>query len=341
MNCLFVSRRATTLDAMKIASAFATVLLLVTLANSQTSTADSAFKLALPGRLGQLQWRADGFTIIESSAKPNGAEIGLRGRNQSGRLTFLGFLFLVPEQAPMSAAKCRDGILDSEKKGSPSLKMISTSQLTRDGGVPVELVSYSAKKSDGKTGYVVRAFIATGESCGDLAFYSDVPITAADAELKPIFDSYRYDPKYATQFNDAFLYAQILYQHGAFQAAAPMFESALEQLSARDPNQQTMRRVTTDQAGMAYGISGNIKKARAIFEAAIKTEADYPLYYYNLACADAEENKLSDTRTHLEQAFARKKNMIAGETLPDHTKDDSFLPHQNDKQFWAFLQTLH
>jgi tetratricopeptide (TPR) repeat protein len=124
-----------------------------------------------------------------------------------------------------------------------------------------------------------------------------------------------------------------------YKAAAPMFEQALAKLDD-DHNQLIWRRVTTDQAGMSYGMSGEIPKARAIFETAIAKDPDYPMYYYNLACADAEENKLVDARTHLQEAFARKKDMIPGETLPDPTKDDSFLPHKSDKEFWKFLQGL-
>jgi hypothetical protein len=65
------------------------------------------------------------------------------------------------------------------------------------------------------------------------------------------------------------------------------------------------------------------------------------LYYYNLACADAEEGKLADARKHLQQAFARKANVIPGETMPDPTKDDSFLPYRSNKDFWAFIENLH
>ena len=61
---------------------------------------DNAFKLALVDHPGQLSWSAEGFRIIESSAKPGGTEIGLRGQDASSKLTFLGFLFLVPEEAP-------------------------------------------------------------------------------------------------------------------------------------------------------------------------------------------------------------------------------------------------
>jgi len=65
------------------------------------------------------------------------------------------------------------------------------------------------------------------------------------------------------------------------------------------------------------------------------------MYYYNLACDDAQERKLTDARNHLQQAFARKGNMIPGESMPDPSKDDSFLPYRSDKDFWTFLESLH
>jgi hypothetical protein len=70
------------------------------------------------------------------------------------------------------------------------------------------------------------------------------------------------------------LYAQILYEHEMYKAAAPIFEQALTKLGD-DQSQSTMRRVTTDQAGMSYGMSGDISKARAIFEAAVAKDPDY------------------------------------------------------------------
>jgi tetratricopeptide (TPR) repeat protein len=108
-----------------------------------------------------------------------------------------------------------------------------------------------------------------------------------------------------------------------------------------------MKRVITDQAGMSYGMSGNIPKARAIFEKAIAADPDYPLYYYNLACADAEEKDLAGAKKHLagakkhlQEAFDRKANVIPGENMPDPSHDDSFLPYRNNKEFWAFVEGL-
>jgi tetratricopeptide (TPR) repeat protein len=193
----------------------------------------------------------------------------------------------------------------------------------------------------------VRGFVATGDLCGDLEVYSDTPITADDAVVQKIFASYRLDKDYSPQFDSVLLYAQTLYKNRMYKAAAPIFEVALAKLKENPDmaarmlkDTKTAKRVVTDQAGMAYGMSGDITKARSVFESAMAEDPDYPLNYYNLACADAEENNLTDAQTDLQQAFARKANVISGEAMPDPTKDDSFLPYRDNKEFWAFLQSL-
>ncbi|MFZ0734620.1 MAG: hypothetical protein WAM79_20035 [Candidatus Sulfotelmatobacter sp.] len=308
---------------------------------AQTAAADGDFRLALPSHPGQLQWHADGFKVIESSAKSNGQEIGIRGVDAPGRIHFLGFLFRVQEQAPLTSAKCRDGAIEPEKKADSSLRILANSEMAHADEQQIALVRYTSQGRDGKTSYMTRGFLAVDDICGDLEFYSDAPIAAEDAAVKNVFASYRFDPHYLPGFGDSFLYAQILYQHRMYKAAAPLFEKALTQLAdSGRADAKTMRRVVTDQAGMAYGISGDVTKARAIFEAAIATDPDYPLYYYNLACADAEEKKLADAQAHLHQAFARKANVIPGETMPNPATDDSFLPYRDNKEFWKFIEGL-
>jgi hypothetical protein len=305
------------------------------------ATEDGQFRLSLPERDGQLRWSAPGFKVNELSAKSNGNEIGIRGSDEASKVSFLGFLFVFSELAPLSSAKCRDGILGPEKNENPTLKIISTSEYGVSPALPASLVTYTTKGATGKTSYMVRGFIATGEVCGDLEFYSDTPLSADDPLLKGIFASYGFDETYVPKYKDAFLYAQILYDHHMYAAAGPRFELALAKLREQpEGDVKTMTRVLTDQAGMAYGISGNISKARALFEKAIVEDPDYPLYYYNLACADAEEKNLVAARDHLQKAFERKANVLKGESMPDPTKDDSFLPYRSNKDFWAFVKSL-
>jgi len=314
---------------------FVIILSLFVLAVSASGQgSDNAdFNLALPDHPGQLRFQAQGFQIVQSSAKPNGNEIGIRGSSTSG-LGFLAFLFLLPEQKSLTSAACRDIELNTEKQCDRAFKISSLSDIR--GNPPIALASYTY----GKKMHAARAFIASSNLCGDLEFYSSSSIDANDPRVKAILGTLQLDPTHAPQFRDVFLYAELLYHAEQYKPAAHLFEKALTMLPD-GANQQTQRRILTDQAGMAYGISGDINKARDIFNAAIANDPDYPLYYYNLACADAEEHKLADARVHLQQAFERKANVIKGESIPDPTKDDSFTPYRNDKAFWDFLKTLH
>ena len=123
---------------------------------------------------------------------------------------------------------------------------------------------------------------------------------------------------------------------------APFFDAALKTMPAgtSDPEVVKARRVATDQIVIALGMSGKVQQARAYAERAIKSDPEYPLNYYNLACADAEEGKVSEAKIHLQQAFDRKANVIAGETMPDPSKDDSILKLKNNKEFWEFVEGL-
>jgi hypothetical protein len=304
---------------------------------------DNGLTLALPDHRGQLRWTASGFKVVQNSAKPGGREIGIRGQDASHRIDYLSFLFLFPEQAPMTSAKCRDGVIDPEKKQNPTLKVLDQSERAASGSPSITTVSYSVVGRDQKIHYSLRSFVATGDLCGDLEISSSEPIKADDPEVKELLASYQLDPNHDPNFGDVFEYAQVLFNTEMYKAAAPLFERALSMIplnGAPFPSAKIALRVATDQAGMSYGISGNYAKARTIFDKGLAGDPDYPMYYYNLACADAGENKLKEAQAHLEQAFARKADVMTGEPMPDPTKDDSFLPYASNKSFWAALQRL-
>jgi len=302
--------------------------------------AAQSFGISLPTHNGQLKWEANGFRIVQSSAKPNDDEIGVRGKNESARWMFLGFLFTVSGQTQLTSAKCRDDAMAETKRENPSLRFLADSEIATPTEIPVEFVSYQAAAGSHQIVFSARGFAAKGDLCGDLEVYSDSPLSPTNGPLKQIFESLRLDPNYQPQFRDVLLYAQLLYEEQVYKSAAPLFELALAKLPD-DPSQIPMRRALTDQAGMSYGIAGDIPKSRAIFESAIAKDSEYPLYYYNLACADAQEHKLSAARLHLQEAFARKANVLPGESMPQPAKDGSFLPYRNDKSFWAFIESLH
>src|SRR5271169_1046873 len=176
---------------------------------AQSPVKDGNFTLALPAHQGQLKWNAEGFKIVQSSAKPNGAEVGIRANDGSSQFTLLAFLFLFPEQAPMTSAKCRDGVLEPAKRSNPTLQIAATTEMARSDGPPVALVSYVTQGKDGKLVYSVRGFLAMGDICGDLEIYGNDVNVIKDPNLKKMWESYRFDSNYSPQFDDVSLYAEI------------------------------------------------------------------------------------------------------------------------------------
>jgi hypothetical protein len=311
-----------------------------TVARSQST---GEYHLALPDHKGQLTWSMDGFAVVENSAKPNGREIGVRGRDTSGQVTLIAFLFLAPGTAPLTGGKCRDAALAQEKHVNAKLKIARMLELAGTGGSSTALVEYTNSNRDGSTTYRVRAFAASNDICGDLEFYSNTQISGDDANLKKALSSYRFDPNYTAQFSDVVTFAQVLFLHHEYAAAAPLFGKGLTMVPPTGaPFQSALvaRRVMRDQAGMSYGIAGDLETSRKIFEKGVADDPDYPMDDYNLACADAGEKNLADAKRHLKQAFDRKANVIPGEAMPVATEDDSFLPYKTNREFWAFLQAI-
>jgi predicted Zn-dependent protease len=99
-------------------------------------------------------------------------------------------------------------------------------------------------------------------------------------------------------------------------------------------------RILVDQLAMAYGISGDLKKSRALLESAIRDDPEYPLNYYNLACAYAEEGGKGKAFTNLSLAFQHKEHVLKGAQMPDPRTDSSFQKYLGDEDFIKLMAKL-
>lgn len=303
---------------------------------SRAQLTPGKLSFALPVHPGNLSLDQGKFKITELSAKSNNGEFGIRA--EDGDLHFLGFMFLWPEKPNLTSQTCRDEMLNSESNNSlaadPDRMMMKSAS-----GTDIALVLVIPKS--GKES-AVRAFVASGDLCGDLLFSVNKPITSQQLpmqQIKDILSTLRFDPLAKPSFRDAFAYATVEWEKHQIKGAAMAYQAALSLADTSD-DPKMWRRVTTDQLTMALGMSGDIKGSRAINQSAIAKDPAYPLYYYNLACADAEEGNAGGARTHLQEAFDRRKNTLKGEAMPDPATDDSFLKLKDNKEFWDFVKSL-
>ena len=182
--------------------------------------------------------------------------------------------------------------------------------------------------------------VTRGDLCGDLLFSVHKPVTEQTVpmqQVKDILSTLRFDPQAKPTFRDAFAYATVEWDKHQIKGAALAYRSALAFVDSSD-DPCKWRRVTTDQLSMALGMSGDLNESRAVNQAAIVKDPTYPLYYYNLACADAEAGDAKAAQTHLQQAFDRRANTISSENFPDPAADDSFQKLKSNKEFIVFSE---
>jgi len=125
-----------------------------------------------------------------------------------------------------------------------------------------------------------------------------------------------------------------------FKRAIPPYQKALDREKANRTLSDTLWRVLIDNLGMAYGISGDLKKAKETLEYGLAKDPKYPMFHYNLACTFAEMNDVDKAILSLQQAFQYKQNMIRGERFPDPWTDDSFQRFMNNDKFVSALKEM-
>ncbi len=125
-----------------------------------------------------------------------------------------------------------------------------------------------------------------------------------------------------------------------FEKAIPPYQKALDLEKEKRTLDKTIWKVLVDNLGMAYGITGDLDKAKETFEYGISKDPDYPLFYYNLACTYGEKKDMDKAIEYLKLAFDRRENMIPGERMPNPATDSSFKHFMQNEKFKAALKEL-
>jgi tetratricopeptide (TPR) repeat protein len=240
-----------------------------------------------------------------------------------------------------SGEGCREDVIEPLlKRFKNSISSVKQSSEAKVGNGSLASASYLIGSMDGTKIDLQNVFGFYGDAkvCAEVHLSKTGYKPADDVTLQAQLAAFQPDLGYVPTLQDYFMLATILFKQSP-DSAAPYYKSALALLPA-GPNTLRPRRILTDQLAISLGMSGKLAESRSVLEAAIASDPDYPLNYYNLACADAEEGDAAHAKTHLQPAFDRKANTLQGERLPDPTKDDSLLKLKGDKAFWGYAESL-
>jgi predicted Zn-dependent protease len=147
----------------------------------------------------------------------------------------------------------------------------------------------------------------------------------------------RRDP---SNFEGQLFLGQSLFRQEKYAESVVPYEKARQLERNGHKLNSDQHRILVDQLAMAYGISGDLKKARALLEDAVQQDPEYPLNYYNLACAFAEEDQKGKVLANLSLTFQHKDNVLKGEKMPDPRTDSSFQKYVRDDDFIKLMKKL-
>ena len=221
-----------------------------------------------------------------------------------------------------------------------TIDVVNKENITTEKGRAVATASYlfRAAKGSPTQGKEVDGFLASSSTCAEIRV-SKIPYSPLDdAAISAQLNSFAFEPSYTPTVQDYFGVGTIFDRLGSHVPAAIYFQRALDTLPAAAP--ASARRVLTDQLSIALALSGQYDRNRALNEAAIKGDADYPIYYYNLARADALQGDSANAKVHLKQCFAHEESLPTGEQMPDPINDESFAKLKSDPSFSAFVESL-
>lgn len=145
-----------------------------------------------------------------------------------------------------------------------------------------------------------------------------------------------------TQYDPANVAAQMylgqtLFREEKFSDAIGPYETVRALEKAGSKLTLTQHRILGDQLAMAYGISGRTADSKALLQDLLRTDPEYPLNYYNLACVAADEGDKPGVLKNLGLAFKYKGQILQGEEMPDPASDPSFKKYAQDADFKALL----
>lgn len=175
--------------------------------------------------------------------------------------------------------------------------------------------------------------------------YTDVHISKAEvnsgdeALLRGVLTELDIAPAAAVGSLDYFRAGNAPYLQAHYAQAIPLYEQALALEQSHPTLDKPLWLLLVHNLGMAYRMTGDLLRARVIFEYGISQDPLHPLFHYNLARIYAGMNDRDHAMQSLDAAF-RNHHPTGNESLPDPRQDVSFKRFMLDPSFRTLAEFL-
>lgn len=291
--------------------------------------------LSLPDINWALEINANGFSMDDYEIAPRGDAARFQASNKITGVIMSGFIEKAPKKG--NVTDCRSYYWSRDEK-SPFPK--TDIRMSESGDISIVEFMIKEYKGIDVNQKNLHAYMVESDYWIDIHL-SKADYKPADQQLfKELLSEINIMKNYKPDSLMLFDYGNLFYRQKKYSKAIPYYQQALNLENINKTMSPTLWFVLVDQLGMSYGISGDIVKAKEIFNKAISKEPEYPMFYYNLACACAESGDLDGAIENLSFAYKYKKNMLPGETLPNPRNDSSFKKYINNDKFKKVLKQI-
>jgi len=291
--------------------------------------------LSLPDLNWALEINAIGFSMEDFEIAPHGNATRFQATNKKTGVVMSGFLEKAPKKG--NAKDCRSYYWSKAQKSPFTKTDIKMSESGEIAIVEYFVKEYMGRELNQKN---LNAYLAESD------YWIDIHLSKTDYKLgdqqlfEAVLSGVRIKKNYKPGSLMLFHYGNLFYWQKKYSKAIPYYQQALNLENKDETMPKALWFVLVDQLGMSYGISGDVENAKKIYNSAISKAPEYPMFYYNLACACAESNDLDGAIKNLKLAYKYKKNMLPGETLPNPRNDSSFKKYINTEKFKAELNQI-
>ena len=176
--------------------------------------------------------------------------------------------------------------------------------------------------------------------------YTDVHVAKTgftrgdDSQLREILQRLEIVPAAAASSLDHFRAGSAPYLQGQFREAIPHYEQAVALERANSILDRALWRLLVHNLGVAYGMTGDLKRAKATLDYGLSQDPANPHFHYSLARTYAEMNDREKAMQSLHAAFRNNRQWSRDERIPDPRQDVSFKRFMLDPTFRELAESL-
>ncbi|MBI4002786.1 MAG: tetratricopeptide repeat protein [Nitrospira defluvii] len=241
----------------------------------------------------------------------------------TGQATGPGCLAHLEHIAQTSAANISQGMTQYEVRHMPVIEYLGPA--VRGGNVDqFHLFACAGKENVYADVHISKTGFKTGDESllRDVLASLDIVAAAAASSL------------------DHFRAGSAPYLQGKFGQAIPHYEQAIALEQANSTLDKALWRLLVHNLGLAYGITGDLQRAKTTLDYGLSQDPANSLFHYHLARTYAEMNDRDKAMQSLHAAFRNNRHRDWGEAIPDPRQDVSFRQFMLDPTFRNLTESL-